>query len=732
MRFENDRLSLELSDNTGVILSLTDQGNKTAYVSQPSEAPFRVTRLVNGRTVLVKAADCQARRVSETEARITWKLEDGSVLTADITLLPDGAAFRSHLDAAAESEIILVEYPVIGGMGSWADEMQMVHSFATGLLVRNPLQCFKPGEGVRYAPYPECFSGASMQFFAYYGLNRGGLYFSAEDGESHGKWLNLYRNGDAMEAAMMVLNEDMGPGKPVSAPYAFTLRLMAGDGWFEAAERYKRWAVNQPWCAMGTLDQRPHCEWLLKDTGLTTFGISAAYDRSDYIRRYHKDAGTSVFHILGPDWTEQDFMGHCPATIEEWLPATFDQENLKAIREVGDHFAPFEFDFLVHPKEKDAERLAQSRHIFPPQGQTYSCDAYAFNMLCPCEDFTHDLHVERDRQITRDHGVDAMYYDISANNLLHLCLSDKHKHPKGGGNHITRAYQRLYAETKEACGKESGGYFPIGTEMINEVFLPQLDYYQARAGARPASALELWPYKKQIDAGEAELIPLFAAVYHEYGAVRMDGWGKAVDEMGDLFYDSAAKIYLWGGLYELNYEYSPMEAIDGQETMTGEHYWRFDQRGYEYAPGRVRYLGQFAAMRTGAGNPYLAYGRMMAPPSVGAADAPKHYWHFNHGKPEEFSGTIQLPSVRVSAWESGLKEHPGYAVFLANTELTAQNVTLRLDPKDYPGGGTVTLLTGFGHGKEPERKVLGVLDAPMTLALELAPRRPAMLEITPN
>ena len=144
------------------------------------------------------------------------------------------------------------------------------------------------------------------------------------------------------------------------------------------------------------------------------------------------------------------------------------------------------------------------------------------------------------------------------------------------------------------------------------------------------------------------------------------------------------------------------------------------------------YLGKIAAMRTGAGNTFLAYGRMMAPQEIGAAETSKLYWHFNHGKPEDFSGTIQLPAVRVSAWESGLKAHPGYAVFLANTELTPQKITLRLDPKDYPGGASVTLLTGFGHGQEPERKAMGRLDGPMTLEIELSPRKPAMLEITPD
>ena len=323
-----------------------------------------------------------------------------------------------------------------------------------------------------------------------------------------------------------------------------------------------------------------------------------------------------------------------------------------------------------------------------------------------------------------------MYYDISANNLLHFCLAEDHHHPKGGGHMITNGYQSLYDETKKACADRRGApYFPIGAEMINEVFLPQLDFYQARAGARPASALEMWPYKHLIDEGSAELIPLFAVVYHEYGAVRMDGWGKLVEETGDLFYDTVAKVYLWGGLYEINQEYSPMEALDGQETLAKEHYWSFGQFGYEYSHGRARYLRQFAALRTGAGNPYLAYGVMQKTPVVSSAKEEKQYWHYNHGNKEEFAGKILLPAVRVSAWSSGLEEHPGYAVLLVNTGLKTQKVTLHLT-SDVCGKGTIHQLSGFDPEHAPDCKELGRIDeVPVDLELTLPSRKPVMIEI---
>ena len=66
------------------------------------------------------------------------------------------------------------------------------------------------------------------------------------------------------------------------------------------------------------------------------------------------------------------------------------------------------------------------------------------------------------------------------------------------------------------------------------------------------------------------MIPLFYYVYHEMGVVRMDGWGKLVLETGDYFFHIVARVYLWGGLYEINHEYSPIEELDGLKNLPEE------------------------------------------------------------------------------------------------------------------------------------------------------------------
>ncbi len=132
------------------------------------------------------------------------------------------------------------------------------------------------------------------------------------------------------------------------------------------------------------------------------------------------------------------------------------------------------------------------------------------------------------------------------------------------------------------------------------------------------------------------------------------------------------------------------------------------------------------------GNPYLAYGTMEAPPETECAEEDKHYWHYNHGHgdDEKFAGAIRLPAVRASAWRSGRKDHPGYAVFLTNTSIKAQRITLRLDP-DTCGQGTVRKYTDFDPDHAPECEILAELgDRRLTLELTLPSRKPVMIEIT--
>ena len=551
----------------------------------------------------------------------------------------------------------------------------LLNSYATGFEIDNPIENLNEGEHFKYFPYPESFSGLSMQYAAYYG-NKGGFYFASLDADGHQKWLNFNKVNQMLLISHMYGYENVLDHTHLIMPYTFIVKAFEGD-WYDASDLYKSWAINQSFCPEKTIN-RIHAHWLYQNIGMATFGISASKNRTLWIEKYHDVLKIPVLHILGPDWTEetQSFRGQIPSTIDTWKCTNINKKTLDVIHQQNDYVALFEFDYLINPKTDSLSNMLQ---IFPKPA--FSHDAYHFKMLCPAHKEVKDFHIKRDLSIIIEHPIDSMYYDISANNLSKICTAETHDHVPGGGYQITKAYYDNYMSTKEAISHQKGSYFPLGTEMINEFYLGAVDYYQARAWAQPSSTLEGWPFRELILKNKARFIPMFSYVFHEYGALRIDGWGKIVKEIGTYFYTVVARVYLWGGIYEINHEYSPMEVIDGQEPSKDEHYTDYVQRNYDFDQTRLQYIKQFATLRTGIGNPFLAYGKMLKPLKIDSSKNVSNWFHYNHGiKSETYEtrGVCETESILTSSYESS--DHK-VAHFLANVSQQDQCITIHFCQK---------------------------------------------------
>jgi len=603
----------------------------------------------------------------------------GYIVRSTITLNDDGLHFVCQVENRGDSPVCSIEYPLLSGIREFGQgEHVIVHSFATGLEVDDPLVYFKKeDQGFRYMPYPECFSGSSMQFMGY-GLHGGaGLYFAADDTEAYHKWFNFYRRGDALCASQIAGYEDIGPGKGIEAAWNFTVKYISETRWEAFGDEYKKWAKKQQWAEDS--EKRQRC-WLEDDIGAATFGIGAQHDRTRWIKRYREDIGSPVFHVLGPDWTNepQTFGKGVPGGYPDWLPTRFNKENIEAIRAQDDKFAPFEFDFLVNPNMSESEQIKETLQVWPEKPK--SIDKYIFTMLCPTEEYTRDLHVKRDLQVHKESGCDAFYYDISANNILKTCMSEKHKHPVGGGKELTEAFKRIYRETRNAAENNSDKTIPLGTEMINETLIGELDYYQARANAQPGSALETWFFRPLVRKNKARLIPLFTYVYGSLAPLRLDGWGKLTRETGDLIYNTIAKTYLWGGIFEINLEYSEHECIDGESAPPEEHYCFFKPEGFAYDENIAKFIGRCAGLRLSKLGEPMRKGDMIQTEAPGCRKILRTYYMYNHGinsGEQNDRGIIALDAVMAQ----GYLYNNGYTLYVINTSLFSEEATIVLPPQ---------------------------------------------------
>lgn len=749
---EGERLRVVVDGATGAWREVHHRPAGISLIAQSEVAarsPFMIV-LADGATLRSwRSCVVVPDQASQTVA-VTWTLDHGMILTARLQLDPGDDELRCTLalENGENVPIVAVAYPYVAGvgrLGSVPDQDELVHPYATGFVVRNPLDHLPSvtGETEGQQPvvlglYPEGFSGSTMQFMAYGAVGRGGFYVSTEDRAGREKWLNFYRHPDGdLRLAVWHGPGDYAAERTVQPEYSTVLAALDGGTWYDAADRYQRWAVEQPWVAQGPLWAREdRCRWLLEEVGLVTFGINPRWNRAPWIASIDRIAGTPVLHVVGPNWSriESNYGNSHPGGLADWFPATFDRDNLNVMRENHDYLVPFEFDLLFGRGEGCSDTTAGAEALQAIPRPTLSRDAYDFPFLCPVTPFARDLHVSRDRTLVGEYQVDGVYYDISVNNVRHICLSSEHGHAPGDTAAVSTAYRALLADTSTAMRDVAGGeVVPLGTEMINEQMLPSVAFYQARAEASPASSFEAGPFRELIKAGVAEKIPLFSYVYHEYGPVRLDGWAKLSREQGDFVYFVLGRVFLQGGLIELNYEFSGLEDLGESCDVAAEHYFAFVDRHFTVDPELAEFVTRLSRARVGRANRYLAYGAMQRPaPLVIQGDATVELEYFLYNCSQTMSeyedrGAMTVPRVLQTAWR--YRDHSA-AWLLLNVGPREATIELTLDPSMLgtlqPGAYQVT---AYEEGKQPRRWER--LSIQRVIVLTLPPRCPVLLEALP-
>ncbi len=294
---DSPQLRVVIDSMTGALREIVHKRAQLALIAAPEVAaqhPFMIV-LDDGTTVRTwKRCTVTSDGKLAKAVTVRWALDDGLELSA-----------RLHIDAASgdvhckttlanprELPVAAVAYPYLAGigrLGDMPDDDELVHPYATGFLVRNPLDHLPPvasetegGEPISLGLYPEGFSGSTMQFMAYSAAGRGGFYIAAEDPLGREKWLNFYRHieGDLRASIWHGPTSHATRGE-IAVQYPVVLAALDGGAWYDAAERYKAWAMTQPWASQGPLwDRDDRSRWLLEEVGLCTFGINARHSRA--------------------------------------------------------------------------------------------------------------------------------------------------------------------------------------------------------------------------------------------------------------------------------------------------------------------------------------------------------------------------------------------------------------------------------------------------------------------
>jgi hypothetical protein len=765
---DDGRLEVRFSATTGGILSIRNLSTNQLIIDASNPDPWRM--LVQGRDhrwLTNVPPSFSTRDPQPTSFR--FEIEDGGRL-ADLywETSDQGVEFAVRVERADDGGIALwphvqvadgtqppwqLAYPVLESplelSGQGADD-RLVFPGHAGWLISSPLSV-EPLE----ARYPDGYTGASMQFIAYYEQGVGGIYIACHDPYSTAKHLRFSSSEIGIDHEAW----DIRRGASLDLGFPIVLDALERGDWFEAADRYRTWVLpNAPWCknhtGNATDPSKEGGKWLFDEVGFSIWCAPARLDWSQYYRHYAEVAGTPIHVVPAWDWPET-----LPPSLGDVgvFPATFHQRNVEAWK--GHRVTPYLNDLFVSPRAPEFMERWEPNLIFPyfsfswlpfsepttgwidgeaPGPDPYTTTNYDF-FLCPATDAQVSLHAWRDKVLASEYDMDGVFYDISSGNHTWLrCLRTEHGHTPGRGRGIVQAYESMNRASKETAREATGRYLVQGTEVIQEPVIGSIDFYVSRACAGPMGLLETTIFGPETPPGQGrELIPLFQAVYHHVGPVHEDGWITLSENEGSLFYFIAARIaVIWGGILSLQYCTSPPETFDGQDLeMPAETIlWDAARVRWDTFPqadaGKEAFVRELAQARVGFARPYLAYGKMLRAPTIPTTlvDLDFHQRYYGWGTDAWLNdGVWGVPDVLVSAWRSPDGEIGIVFVNLQGDRTVTVPLDIDLEQlwNEYRPDARVTLLTSDGT----TRINAVAQDNTLVAELTLKPRKVTVLEI---
>jgi hypothetical protein len=649
---ENKHLLVEFSAKDG---SITRLRNKRAQMDLLTVAPRSGRPWALLLTSWELASDFESFRITPSRGKgvqtvaLEWKTRYRITIKAEARLAEDSdeLVLRCSAENAGDRTVLAFRYPAIQGIGTLSEDGardRLLHSTMMGALFFDPFHLFQAdvagGSGMALSRYPNGFHGSALQLMAYYAKGRGGFYIAAKDGDCGDKDLNFFKAADnkSLTCEIAHIQGDARPGKSLVVGYPVVIAALTRGTWYEAAERYRSWAVQQSWCKRGTVRRRvaagDACRWLIEEIGAVGMWWPFRNDIREDIVRTRRLYGAPLLHL-------DLWWSHGPSH--------------EAAHRNGDRFGPFYFPFLAQ-KGRDAYEANSADRIVPSSipGLTdwiSMCPAQPGWRKIVCESAEdmagagplrhHQIWVDENRKGCR---ADCLYYDIGpcAGVPTH-CYATNHAHAPGAGGAITRAYVSLIDETRRIASRVRGAYVPVGTECVSEPFVGCLDLYFSRnAGLNPDMENSLYVrHLTWLPDGRMEIIPLFAFVYHEHGPMAVQ-WVHPVSVWDvpkgeDLFTWAEARTVLWGGLIVS----APLPPV---------------------SEDRVRFVRSLVSARTQFAHDYLAYGRMQHPPEFrcGTLDLDHGFAEGGWLRKIRFSGSA--PDIRAFGLDpkelDRKREHP--------------------------------------------------------------------------
>lgn len=660
---KNGTIRVDWEPAHGDIVSLVDRQTRRDFVDRTATVPIYSLRfpLGNSQTTSLTSRDARSIQlrqevdsvVIEAVHQIPAPPEDPKPATRTIrvtcrfTLEKSGRFVAGRIGIVADAPIRLsaVQFPNVAiplPLSCIGDDDCLLLPVCDGYIIRNPAKYTFD----RALSYP---GGASMQLMAAYDRDAG-VYLASRDGAGYAKRLVARCRNRSLTLSV----DHLLPELPVEAwelPYDVALTTLNGPAWQHkvtwetAADLYREWAVQQPWCRTPLVQRVASGDvprWLSEPSLFYAFSLNGQLpDRQqgdrlplvvEHARKLRETLGMPITFMMMA-WEK-----HGAWVTPDYFPPYGGRDVFadvtRQLHQQGDHTLVFlsglrwtlqkEFTSGKPPYDNQAEfdRSARKYAISDGHGEPLvtgkpDADVGRFAQICAATPLGREI-LSAATAGCQGLGIDCVQADQIVGGGQPPCYHPQHGHPPGGGNWLSQAlYKAMDGVRRE--GKARDRNFAFSIEEPGEFYIPVLDTYHARDYAQVR-----WP---RSDTG-AEGVPLFTHVYHDY----LHGYG------GDSCGVSTGRSRK--ALYE-----QAMNLVCGKTPAVA--IWRNWGEPSQIDAAQRRLLRGHAELWRGPAHDFLVFGRRVATPAL---DVPLLEIVFS-GKPPQKPRTLQFPAVLDSLWE---------------------------------------------------------------------------------
>lgn len=695
-------LKLVLAPRKGyAIASLRDSGTGQEFaIDEGVSGLYRLTLVdPRGKTrdVTSREATVIMRKVSSQSANLEFRHEAERLTlscSVDLDSVTSRLSWRIKVWNQGNSGIRSLYYPQWTATPRLTDDGKadrILYPFLDGQEFIAPGEHIPDGKAYRIQ-YP---GQACIQMVAYHNGNSG-LMQMTRDGEGWVKHFRVVRVRDGFDLSIEHNPGEM-PGADFELPYETTFEFFHGD-WYEAADRYKKWAIEQKW-ARKTLEDRDIPDWLTAGIPILTYLLRGDYYAAEW-SMYFPPSNRLINPEFHPSkipaltnayasFLESKIISNPfgwervgPWLAGEYYPPVGGDEVWRLAAESlrkeghklmwllsGSRWVVNMENVGYHGYEEFISNIAPKAAAYSPDGKpTEEHPPWASSVqLCVGTAFTRQKLEEQFLGCVR-RGVTIVQYDQNHGGMAFACYRREHPHPPGYGRWMVESTEEILQAVRQQA-KELDADFVLAVEEPCEYFIPYFDLYMGRpynffgTGSDPSS------YRIAV--------PVFIYVYHEYNL----GYGGSNEIDVSHSYAEAIKIarkFTTGTMLEVD-PGKPAFRLDTIPSPTEE---------MQLACSCVRALRTYA-------NRYLMVGKMLRNPPMPTLRVEKiRMWRELRDTRTPFEMPMaDVPVVLASTWEYKGK----IAYVFANWQTTPHEVVFR--PPAYGQTGKDFKIVSFWGGE---------------------------------